>query len=258
MTPRHISQQAFENMLATVQSNGGRRPEPTTAATFAAHNEAAPPPDALAGDVQAWRSSVSNAKAQVCHQHNRLLNLAAAESGVAGVLLQYNSATTNLTEQYNKQLIDLQRRSREINKLRYDSQSSVGSELAKLTKQRDQAIWNKLQCQQAFAQIDQQLMTSSGGAHDVRKYVQKLKEEAEKEVDWNDAEHNPTTVAYNTVNVTYHQQQQQDGGGDLEVNSFQSSSNNNNNNAVKRAASQNDDESTAGAAGADTKRIRKK
>ena len=80
------------------------------------------------------------------------------------------------------------------------------------------------------------------------------KEESEREIDWNDAEHNPTTVAYNTVNITYQQQQQdEDGGLEADNGSCSSSS------AVKRAASlNNDDPATTGEAGADKKRIKKK
>ncbi len=46
------------------------------------------------------------------------MNLEAAEVGAAAVLLQCNASTERLIKNYQEQLSDIQKRSREINKLR--------------------------------------------------------------------------------------------------------------------------------------------
>ena len=99
---------------------------------------------------EAWRRSISNAKAQICHQENRVMNAELAEGGMGSLWLQQNAVLEQVTKSYTAQTDATQRQIREVNKARQAMQTKAFPELTKLVQKRDAALGRKLMCQQAY------------------------------------------------------------------------------------------------------------
>ncbi len=155
--------------------------------------------------TQAWRNSVSNVKAQLQHQENRLMNLELMEEHVANVWLQQNSALEQIYNNYTEQTVALNKQLRELNKTRLATQERAFPDLAKLTHRRDSAVVQRLQCQAAHQQIDAYLTQNGFSFQSHRTEQEQLAAR-----DLLSAEHNGTVRAYETV----HESEAAEGGSD--------------------------------------------
>lgn len=186
-----------------------------------------PPESGLENDAQAWKAAVSNAKAQLGQQSNRLLNAEVTLEYAAPMWLQHNAMLQQLNERVSSSTDELQKEIRSINRARQQMQEEIYPELQKLRYKASTALQKKYLCQQAYHQVAQQIIDSSSSNHknsnsssssssvpigvDVQSLtseeaiaaaMQALKEQREAVVDMHDASHNSTVREYQIINTS--------------------------------------------------------
>mmetsp|Transcript_39332 Transcript_39332/g.108472 ORF Transcript_39332/g.108472 Transcript_39332/m.108472 type:complete len:283 (+) Transcript_39332:2-850(+) len=179
-----------------------------------------PPEDALANDPQAWRTAVSNAKAQISHQANRVMNAEVAMEYAAPQWLQHNSALQQLKDSYQAKTDAVQGEIRSINRARQLMQEQAYPEIQKLKMKANSSLQNKFLCQQSYHQLAGNIVQHSkargdksikvgdisvgelGSIDAVAAAIEKVKEQRSTIIDEHDAAHNSTVRAYEAVNVS--------------------------------------------------------
>lgn len=149
--------------------------------------------------VQAWRNAVSNIKAQIIHQENKLMNLELMEGNTASIWLQHNSALEMISKNYNASTENIEKDIREINKARQANQEKIYPELVRLQQRRDTANFDRFYCQVAVDGIARSI--ESGGHKSYDDYVKEKQALASR--DLLTAEFDSTIRAYETVNESY-------------------------------------------------------
>ena len=113
-----------------------------------------PPPAELERDVQAWRSSVDNAKVQLEHQGNRLMNLELAEKNASDVWLYNNQLLEKYEGVISQKISQVQDDIQAVNRQRKDEQDRVRNELNRLIRRRDDSIYKSWQINHACKQME--------------------------------------------------------------------------------------------------------
>lgn len=149
--------------------------------------------------MQAWKSSILNAKAQLSHQENRVMNAEVFEGGLSGLWLSQNSVVEQITTSFNLQTEQLNKQIRDINRSRQLMQERAYPELTKLVQRRDSAVHRKMLCQKAYGDLNIQLFKQGINAP---QQLEERKIQASIVIDANDATHNSTVREYETVNST--------------------------------------------------------
>jgi hypothetical protein len=117
-----------------------------------------PPVDVLEKDVQAWRSSINNAKSQLEHQLNRSMNLELADKNITPMWLEYNSSLEGLDNNINLKTTILKRKIDLINSTRKIEQETSFNELEKMKKRRDLSIKKQWQIKSVCDRIENDLI----------------------------------------------------------------------------------------------------
>mmetsp|Transcript_4509 Transcript_4509/g.6914 ORF Transcript_4509/g.6914 Transcript_4509/m.6914 type:complete len:213 (+) Transcript_4509:135-773(+) len=114
------------------------------------------PEGPLEKDVQAWKKSVSNAKAQMEHQANRLLNLEIADSHGSAVWLQSNSAGEGVLRQVNSLTTSVKRKCDEVNLERKTEQEGIAAALERMTTKTNDTLMKAWQIKKACDDLEAQ------------------------------------------------------------------------------------------------------
>lgn len=109
------------------------------------------PSGALAKDPQAWRSAVSNAKAQLEHQHNRLVNLELLQKFGAQAWLQQNKALETMASAVEQQAERAAKAAEASNLKRKHTQEKAGPRLGNLQYEVRKAVEENMQLNLACA-----------------------------------------------------------------------------------------------------------
>mmetsp|Transcript_20042 Transcript_20042/g.33543 ORF Transcript_20042/g.33543 Transcript_20042/m.33543 type:complete len:260 (+) Transcript_20042:106-885(+) len=155
-------------------------------------------------DTQAWRDSNRNARIQIEQQNNRLMNAEIAEhqNNLGKLYLTQNKFLEQQQKHYVTETEFLGRHIRDLNKQRLTLQEEGYPTLSKLQARNENALKRKLQCLQATEQLQGRLRQA--GCENAIEVIQQRKEEAATALlmDRNDAAHNDTVRAYETVNTS--------------------------------------------------------
>jgi hypothetical protein len=148
---------------------------------------------------KAWRNAVQNAKSQVIHQENHIMNLQVSEERVSGLWLQQNAALEKYVQFYKSKADETVKNVRECHKARQKSQDLAQPELLRLTMKRDQSLMRRLNCEAAVIQLLNDLK-ARGFNYD--EHVSARMEEERQKADPNNAAYNSTVREYETVHVS--------------------------------------------------------
>lgn len=94
------------------------------------------PPPALEKDVNAWRKSINNAKSQIEHQTNNIINLELFEKNSASVWLEYNESLEGSTKYVHTLTNNLKRKIDTINAQRKVEQETARFDLGRTLQKR--------------------------------------------------------------------------------------------------------------------------
>eukprot|EP01038_Epipyxis_sp_PR26KG_P011244 gene11244-15088_t len=156
------------------------------------------PEPPLDKDVQAWRSCVNNAKSQLIHQTNRIMNLEVIEENNISMWLVHNNTTEKHTQFYQNKTEEIKKQIRLINKSRQMTQEEILPEIIRLKSKSQTSLLKKLQIQKAFLDINNKLLGQKLSYSD---YLLELEEQKKREEDENNGLYNNTVREYETVRV---------------------------------------------------------
>ena len=112
----------------------------------------------LESDFQAWKTSLSNAKAQYEHQENRLINLELMCENGSTIWLETNELIDGYTKSLQVKNDITKRKIDEINSSRQSEQNILGKEIRKLTNRRDDATSKLTQLDHVCTFLEESLL----------------------------------------------------------------------------------------------------
>jgi pre-mRNA-splicing factor SPF27 len=114
------------------------------------------PKGALKEDAQAWRSAVINARVQLEHQQNRLMNLELESEHGDPVWLAYLASLEGVATRASVLAEEALKEKRVINSQRLSAQRASAPTLSKITGKRSEALMRVLALQNAVCQLEAQ------------------------------------------------------------------------------------------------------
>jgi len=114
------------------------------------------PKGALLEDAQAWRSAVTNARVQLEHQQNRLMNLELESEYGEEVWQAYLASLEGVATRTTTLAEEALKEKRIINSQRLSAQRASAPTLSKITGKRSEALMRVLALQGAVSQLEAQ------------------------------------------------------------------------------------------------------
>lgn len=116
-----------------------------------------PPPANLASDPAAWEEALRNAKAQLEHQLNRLVNLELLQTYGANAHIQENAELATHRTRLNARAEVLKKEIEALNKARKADQLAVANQLRLLAAQWDELVGKNMEIQVACVYLEEEI-----------------------------------------------------------------------------------------------------